>query len=467
MPSSQSGARRLRLPRHLVALLTLTALLAGVFAALGTVGAQNSPTFDVRVRAQLHETGRIEFGIRADGEVLTPSQRFLPANPRIGTTYVSSVVEKLGVQLQVIATRRADGSTAFGIRADGETVLSGQIFPTGAREHVWLQSTVASVVSPDDPGDLVIYSGRGESLVGEIIERFEEQTGINVKVRYGSTSALALTIGEEGRRSPADIFYGQDAGALSFLAESGLAAQLPPDILASVENDNFKDDDGQWIGTSGRARVLIVSTERVAEADRPNSVFDLTDEEWRGRVGWAPGNGSFQAFVTAMRVIHGEAVTEQWLRDMIANDVHCRRNNSTQINAVIAGAFDIGLVNHYYRFRSSYDANRHLAVNYFPPGDAGEAGALINIAGVAMLEGTTNQANALRFIRFLLSEEGQTYFRNETNEYPVSADVEPRVDLPSLDTLDPPSLALTSLSDLQGTLDLFDKIGLAACPDSS
>lgn len=467
MEHPQTGAGRLRLPRRLVALLTITAMLAGVFAALGTADAQDAPTFDVRVRAQLHDDSRIEFGLSADGEILTPSRRFLPANPRVGRVYISTVVEKLGVQLQVIAIRQANGNTEFGIRADGETVLRGQIFPAGTAANQWLVSRIASVVSPDDPGDLVIYSGRGESLVGEIIERFEAQTGINVKVRYGSTSALALTIGEEGRRSPADIFYGQDAGALSFLAEEGLAAQLPPDILGSVENDNFKDDDGQWIGTSGRARVLIVSTERVAEADRPNSVFDLTDEEWHGRVGWAPGNGSFQAFVTAMRVIHGEAVAEQWLRDMIANDVHCRRNNSTQINAVIAGTFDIGLVNHYYRFRPSYDANRHLAVNYFPPGDAGEAGALINIAGVAMLEGTTNQANALRFIRFLLSEEGQTYFRNETNEYPVSAGVEPRVDLPSLDSLDPPSLALTSLSDLQGTLDLFDRIGLAACPDSS
>ena len=251
---------------------------------------------------------------------------------------------------------------------------------------------------PDDPGDLVIYSGRGESLVGEIIERFEEQTGINVKVRYGGASELALTIGE---------------------------------------------------------------------ADRPDSVFDLVNPEWKGRIGWAPGNGSFQAVVTALRAIHGEDVTEQWLRDMLANDVHCRRNNSTQINAVIAGSFDIGMVNHYYRFRPSYDDNRHLAVNYFTPGDAGEAGALINIAGVAMLEGTTNQANALRFIRFLLSEDGQTYFRNETNEYPVASGVQPVVELPPLSTLNPPNLALTSISDLQGTLDLFEEVGVVACPDAS
>ncbi len=452
------------LPRQLVALLALVALIAGAFSAVAPAGAQDGSEFDVQVRAQLRDDGRIEFGLRADGANLTPTLRFY--TPGRSGWAVSSVVESNSVQLQVIARTRSDGDVEFGIRADGETVLQGQVFPIATAANTWLISRAASVQSPDDAGDLVIYSGRGQSLVGEIIERFEEQTGINVKVRYGGTSELALTIGEEGRRSPADIFYGQDAGALGFLAESGLAAQLPADITAMVD-PRYQDDEGRWIATSGRARVLIVSTERVADEDRPNSVFDLVDPEWKGRVGWAPGNGSFQAFVTAMRVIHGEATTEQWLRDMLANDVHCRRNNSTQINAVIAGAFDIGMVNHYYRFRSSYDDNRQLAVNYFPPGDAGEAGALINIAGVAMLEGTTNQANALRFVRFLLSEEGQTYFRNETNEYPVASGVEPIVELPPLATLNPPNLALTSISDLQGTLDLFEKVGVVSCPDAS
>jgi len=451
MPTSDSRAAGLRLPRLLVALITLTALLAGSFAALGLASAQNAPTFDVRVRAQLHEDGRIEFGLRADGEVLTPSRRFLPAEPRIGRVYVSTVVEKLGVQLQVIAIRRADGSTEFGIRADGETVLRGQIFPAGAREHLWLQSSVASVVSPEDAGDLVIYSGRGESLVGGLIDRFEEQTGIDVKVRYGNTAALAIAISEEGSRSPADVYHGQDAGALSFLAEEALAAQLPPDIRAMVDR-NFQDDDGRWIATSGRARVLIISPDRVPNP--PDSVFDLVDPEWKGRIGWAPTNGSFQAFVTAMRQIHGDAATEEWLRGMIANDVKVFPKNTPQVQAVGDGELDIGLVNHYYLFRFDDD---WPASNHFT--DSGNAGALINVAGVAMLEGSSNRANALRFIRFLLSAEGQTYFRDQTNEYPVASEIDANPRLIPLDELNPPSLALTSLSDLDGTLELLRKVG--------
>ena len=303
----------------------------------------------------------------------------------------------------------------------------------------------------EDPGDLVIYSGRGESLVGPLIDRFETRTGIDVKVRYAGTAELAIQIAEEGNRSPADVYYGQDAGALSFLAEEGLAAPLPADVTAMVD-EKFQDDEGRWIATSGRARVLIISPERVPNP--PDSVFDLADPEWKGRIGWAPTNGSFQAFVTAMRQIHGEEATEEWLRGMIANDVAVYPKNTPQVQAVGDGELDIGLVNHYYLFRFDDD---WAAANHFT--DSGEAGALINVAGVAMLEGSNNRSNALRFIRFLLSEEGQTYFRDATNEYPVASGIEANPRLIPLDELNPPSLALTTLSDLEGTLELLRKVG--------
>ncbi|MXX79868.1 MAG: iron ABC transporter substrate-binding protein [Chloroflexi bacterium] len=306
----------------------------------------------------------------------------------------------------------------------------------------------------EDAGQLTIYSGRGESLVGPLIERFEELTGISVRIRYAGTAELAVAILEEGDRSPADVYYAQDAGALAALAENGALTPLPDDLTGNVP-DGFADASGYWVATSGRARVLIISPDRVPNP--PSSVFDLVEPEWRGRVGWAPTNGSFQAFVTAMRQIHGEETTEQWLRGMITNDVRVYPKNSPQVQAVHDGELDIGLVNHYYLIRQiSVDDDWHGA-NHFT--DAGEAGALINIAGVALLRASDNDKNALRFIEFLLSEEGQTYFREETFEYPVAAGVEAWPTLVPLDELDPPSLALTSLSDLEGTLELLERVG--------
>jgi len=306
----------------------------------------------------------------------------------------------------------------------------------------------------EDAGQLTIYSGRGESLVGPLIERFEEVSGITVRVRYAGTSELAAAILEEGRRSPADIFYAQDAGALAALAEADALTRLPDGVIEMVGAE-FADVDGRWVATSGRARVLVYSPERVPNP--PASVFDLVDEEWRGRVGWAPTNGSFQAFVTAMRQIHGEAVTEDWLRGMIANDVRVYPKNSPQVQAVHDGELDVGLVNHYYLLRQTTVDDGWRGANHFT--DPGEAGALINVAGVGVLKASENDENALAFIRFLLSEEGQTYFREETFEYPVAAGVEAWPTLVPLSELNPPSLALTSLSDLEGTLELLRKVG--------
>ena len=326
----------------------------------------------------------------------------------------------------------------------------------GKRQRDRRQRAQSSAADPadDDPGEITIYSGRGESLVGSLIERFEAETGIQVNIRYAGTAQMAVAILEEGDRSPADVFYAQDAGALGALADADALAALPSDLLNRVDA-KFRDSDGKWIGTSGRARVLVISPERVPNP--PGSIFELTEPEWRGRVGWAPTNGSFQAFVTAMRQIHGEDATEQWLRDMIANEVREYPKNSPQVQAVHDGELDIGLVNHYYLYRFLDEDPEFAAANHFT--DPGQAGALINIAGVGMLSASDNRANALRFIEYLLDAQAQEYFRDQTSEYPLAAGIAARPELAPLNELDPPSLALTSLADLEGTLGLLQEVG--------
>ena len=310
-------------------------------------------------------------------------------------------------------------------------------------------------------GRITIYSGRAEELVGGLFARFEEETGIDVRIRYGGTAELAAQILEESDRSPADIFFAQDAGALGAVAESGRFEALPADLLDRVA-EAFRASDGTWVGISGRARVLVYSSERLAEADLPDSVFDLTDPEWKGRVGWAPTNGSFQAFVTAMRLIDGEERTAKWLRDMLANDVREYSNNSTQVQAVADGEIDLGLVNHYYLWRFKAEDPNIPAANLYT--DSGGAGALINVAGIGLLDSALNRANALRFIDYLLSPAAQEYFASpqadDGFEYPLIDGVPLPPGVPALDTLDPPSLQLTSLADLEGTLDLVREAGV-------
>ncbi len=307
-------------------------------------------------------------------------------------------------------------------------------------------------------GALLIYSGRNENLVGPLIEQFAAETGIKAQVRYGDTAEMAATILEEGRNSPADIYFGQDAGALGALARAGRLAELPAELVAQVDS-RFRDDAGRWVGASGRARVLAYNTNLVQPEDLPQDIWGLTEPQWRSRVGWAPSNGSFQAFVTALRVLEGDAEARRWLEAMIANDVKVYAGNSAIVEAVARGEVAAGLVNHYYLYQhlAQKDANAPLA-NYYFPGSG--AGALINVAGAGVVDTSQNKAAAQRFIAFLLSQQAQQYFAAQTNEYPLANQaVELAPGLLPLSQIAAPAIDLGNLEDLQGTLELLQAVG--------
>lgn len=307
----------------------------------------------------------------------------------------------------------------------------------------------------DAEGPITVYSGRSEDLVGPILDRFTEETGIEVEVRYGDTAEMAAQILEEGDNTPADVYYGQDAGALGALQKEGRLAELPADLLEQVE-PRFRSGDDLWVGTSGRARTIVYDTEALSREELPDSILDFTDPEWSGRIGWAPTNGSFQAHVTAMRVELGEDATRDWLEGIVANEPRVYEGNTPIVEAAGRGEIDVGFVNHYYLYRFLEEDPDFTADNAFLTGDIG---ALINVAGVAVL-GTTDQPDAAeRLVGFLLSEEAQEYFSTETFEYPLTGGAEPDRRLPSLDEIETPDVDLTDLDDLQGTLELLREVG--------
>lgn len=316
--------------------------------------------------------------------------------------------------------------------------------------------------SAADAGKLVIYSGRSESLVQPIIDQFEADTGITVEVRYGGTAELAGVLLEEGENSPADLFYAQDPGGLGAVEAAGLLAQLPEEILSKVPA-RFAADSGQWVGISGRARVVVYNTEAITDpaTQLPADIFDFTKPEWNGRIGWAPTNGSFQAMVTAMRATWGEEKTREWLLGIQANNPTVYPKNTPIVEAVAAGEVQVGFVNHYYLYRFlSESGEEFTARNYFLPG--GGPGSLLMVSGAGILKSAENTENAQRFIEYLLSKDGQQYFADETFEYPVIEGVAIAEGLQPLAELDAQALdiSLTDLADLQGTQELLIELGI-------
>jgi len=140
----------------------------------------------------------------------------------------------------------------------GQEGASGE---TTGEETTGGETTAQEALAPGE-GSLVVYSGRSEELVGPIFEQFEERSGIDVQVRYGETAELAATILEEGENSPADLFFAQDPGALGALDDEGRLTKLPEEILGRVPAE-FKADDGDWVRTSGRSRVVAYYTEEL------------------------------------------------------------------------------------------------------------------------------------------------------------------------------------------------------------
>ncbi|MGV9313258.1 iron ABC transporter substrate-binding protein [Streptomyces sp. NPDC003691] len=306
--------------------------------------------------------------------------------------------------------------------------------------------------------ELVIYSGRNEKLISPLIEKLEKATGTKVEVRYGDSAELSAQILEEGKKTKAGLFFSQDAGALGALSNAGLLATLPEKSLNKVDAA-FRSGADDWVGVSGRSRVIAYNPDKAAKA--PDSVKDLTKPEWKGKVGYAPTNASFQAFVTGMRVLEGDAATEKWLKDFKANGAKAYDKNGAILDAVDKGEVALGLINHYYWYEKAAEvgADKLKAKIHFLPG--GDAGALVNVAGVGVLKDGGQSAAAEKAVDFLLSDEGQQYFAGETKEYPLVAGVaSPVAGLPPLSSLKAPKIDLGKLDSLQKTLEMIRAAGM-------
>ena len=308
---------------------------------------------------------------------------------------------------------------------------------------------------------LVVYSGRSENLVAPVLSRLEEAVGVPVEVRYAASSELAAQLLEEGESSEADLFFSQDAGALGALAKAGMLAPLDPEVTGRVAEE-YRDAGGHWVATSARARVLAYDPAQVPDVERITGIDQVLEPEFAdGKIGYAPSNASFHAFVTALRVERGEDQARAWLEDFAAQDPVAYENNVAVLEAVDAGQVALGLINHYYwyeltaeRGEDAVDARIHFLDNDDP-------GALVNVAGVGVLATTDQPGAAAAAVEFLLSDETQQYFADETAEYAVVDGVTSTVfDLQPLSELDTHQIDLNELDSLDQTLALLDEVGL-------
>ncbi|EJN59152.1 extracellular solute-binding protein [Halogranum rubrum] len=311
---------------------------------------------------------------------------------------------------------------------------------------------------PSLSGELTVYIGGGEGgLYLDLLSRLEARyDDFSVNHREYGTAEGANTLINESEATPADVFWSVDAGSLSAVANEGLTTTLSSEVVEPVPDAYHPEDS--WVGTAGRARAVPYNTDELSADEVADKVDAFPGiDAFQDSFGWAPTYGAFQAFVTAMRLIRGRQETRDWLQRMLDAGASSYNNEFLVANAVADGEITAGFANHYYALRvkaSRPDAPLDLAFT------SGDAGALVNTAGTAVLQASDQQELAETFIRHLLSAEAQEFFATRLYAYPMIPEIPPVGGLPTIEELNPPELDLSKLSNIQPTLDLLREVGV-------
>ena len=314
-----------------------------------------------------------------------------------------------------------------------------------------------SQLPEDAEGPLVVYTGRSEGLAAPLIQRFRERTGLEVEVRYADDAALLAMLAAEGDRSPADVLWGNSAGAMGTAAARNLLTVLPDSMR--VLPGQFVPISGRWLPLTVRFRVLAYAPDRVDKAALPTSIIGLPDvAALNGRLGWTPAYSSFQDFLTAVRLEGNDGVAADWLDAMMASGAKAYASNEQMLDALATGAIDAALINHHHVLLANEDG-ADLAFHTFAAGDPGNLGT---VTGAGVLDTSARQRAARQFVSFLLSAEAQTFAAENTKEIPVVAGAEVPSGYLTFEAAAElaPRLDVERFRDFDGTLALLRTKGL-------
>lgn len=307
-------------------------------------------------------------------------------------------------------------------------------------------------------GAITVYNAQHASLTKSWVEGFERETGIKVTVRNGGDTELGNQLVQEGANTPADVFLTENSPAMTLVESAGLLAPLNPATLAQV-SAHFRSGSGQWTGIAARSTVFIYNKVKMTQAQMPKSLLDLADPTWKGRWAAAPAGADFQAIVSALLELKGEAVTLNWLKGMKEN-AKTYKGNGVVLKAVNTGEVESGVIYHYYRISDQAktgENSNNTGVYYFRNEDPG---AFVGISGGAVLAASKHKPQAQAFIQWITGKGGQEILRTGSSyEYAVGMGAESSPKLVPLADLHAPKLEPSKLNSKK-VADLMTQAGL-------
>jgi iron(III) transport system substrate-binding protein len=315
----------------------------------------------------------------------------------------------------------------------------------------------AGSASPEKP-TITLYNAQHEDLMKLMVEAFTKETGIKVDMRSGEDPDMANQIIQEGPASPADVFVTENSPAMTLVAGRGGFAKVDPATLAQL-GKQYAPATGDWVGFAARSTVFAYNSQQLTAAQLPASIIDLAGPQWKGKVGISAGGADFQAIVSAVLAVKGEAATAEWLKGLKAN-AKIYQGNGAAMRAVNAGEIQAAVIYHYYWYQDRAEAgtnSKNVELHFFGNKDAG---AFLGISGAGVLKASKHPAEAQALVKFLTGKNGQQVLAgSDALEYSISAEVPTNPKLKPLSELSPPDIEVSTLNGPK-VIELMQQAGL-------
>ena len=273
----------------------------------------------------------------------------------------------------------------------------------------------------DSGPTLTVYSGRHYGIESAF-EEYEDEAGVNVEFLTGNDAELRERIAAEGDETEADVYLTVDAGNLWKAAEDELFQPIQSEILDSGIPSELRDSESRWFGLAVRSRTIVYNTDLVDRADVPTTYEALAEPEYEGRLCLRNSSNDYQqSLVASMIAADGEEQTLEVLEGWTANaDIFA--NDVALLEAMAAGACEIGVVNHYYLARLLEEQPDTPIGLVWAEQDG--RGVHVNISGGGVTRFADNVDLGQQFLEWLATE-GQDTLVADNHEYPANPAVEP------------------------------------------
>ena len=184
----------------------------------------------------------------------------------------------------------------------------------------------------------------------------------------------------------------------------------------------YRDPDDLWFALALRARTIIYNSDELQPDQVPKTYAEVGDPKWKGKICLRnSSNGYQQSLVASMIAQDGRDATLKVLEGWTRN-AEIYANDTELIEAMAAGACEVGIANHYYLARA-----RSRRTPTSPSTSSGPtrrpAAPTMNVSGGGVTKYAEHPRARPEFLEWLGDRRPGACWSTATIEFPANIEV--------------------------------------------